>query len=161
MSDVRPPATEPELTALEAMIDGWLATELAAGEWLIDVTRAEDVPRRWYVRLRGEAKDITTIWLTLGQRTLKYETYVLPFPPRRAGEVFELALRLNYGMVGCQFGIGPEDALFLTGEVSVHGLDAVELDRIVGTVLDHVERCFAMLAGLAFGGTGPSSPPIS
>jgi hypothetical protein len=151
MSSSRPPATAVELDGLEAMMDAWLGAELRRGEWMVDVTRAEDVPRRWYVRLRGEEKDVTTIWLTLGQRTLKYETYVLPYPPRRAAEVFELALRVNYGLVGCQFGIGPEDALFLTGEVSVHGLDESELDRIVGTVFGAVERYFPLLVGLAFG----------
>ena len=30
--------------------------------------------------MRGEEKDITTVWLTLGQRTLRYETYVMPAP---------------------------------------------------------------------------------
>ena len=150
MSETRPPATEPELSALEEMIDGWLDAELHRDESIVDVTRAEDVRRRWYVRLRGEEKDVTTIWLTLGQRTLKHETYVLPYPPRRVEDIFELALRINHGLVGCHFGIGPEDALFLTGEVSVHGLDALELDRIVGTVLDTVERYFPTLVRMAF-----------
>lgn len=32
------------------------------------------------MRMRGEAKDYTTAWLALGQRTLRYETYVMPVP---------------------------------------------------------------------------------
>jgi hypothetical protein len=32
-------------------------------------------PPRWYARLKEKERDVKTIWLTLGQRTLKYETY--------------------------------------------------------------------------------------
>ena len=145
-----PPATPDELDALEQTIDSWLATELETNPILVDVTRADDVPRRWYVRLVGEEKDFTTIWLTLGQRTLKYETYVLPFPEENHREVYELLLRQNYRLVGAQFGIGPEDGLFLSGELPTQAVDSEELDRIVGSIYAYVERFFGSVVRLAF-----------
>ena len=36
--------------------------------------------RRWYVRMRGDDKAVITVWLTLGERTLHYETYFMPAP---------------------------------------------------------------------------------
>ena len=58
------PATDAELDAVEARIDGWLQRQLGENPILVAVDRGEPGERRWYVRLRGEEKDFTTIWLT-------------------------------------------------------------------------------------------------
>ena len=50
-------------------------------------TASEPGERRWFVRLRGEQKDMFTIWFTLGQRTLHYETYVMPAPEENHARV--------------------------------------------------------------------------
>ena len=62
------------LDALEERIDGWLDA-LRSTFPIEAIDRGEGDERRWFVRLRGEDKDFTTVWLTLGQRTLRYETY--------------------------------------------------------------------------------------
>ena len=78
-----------ELAVLERRIDEWLAT-IAAGAMPVEaIERGEGDERRWYVRMRGEDKDFTTIWLTLGQRTLRYETYVMPAPEENAAALYE------------------------------------------------------------------------
>ena len=117
---------------------------------LIDVTRDDEIQRRWYVRLAGESRDVIAVWLTLRQRTLAYETYVLPSPPHRPEEVADFVLRRNYSLVGAQYGIGAEDALFLTGELPTHCVDEDELDRIVGSLWAYVERDFTTLLRLGF-----------
>ena len=71
------------------------------------------------MRLRGEDKDFTTVWLTLGQRTLRYETYVMPAPEENDGALYEHLLRRNERLVGAHFSIGIEDAVFLRGELGV------------------------------------------
>ena len=81
---------------MEQMIDEWFAQQKAELPILLDVSRDEDIPRRWYARLKGEERDVTTVWLTLGQRTLKYETYFLPWPETNREQLFELLLRRNY-----------------------------------------------------------------
>jgi hypothetical protein len=115
------------------------------------VDRGEPGERRWYVRMLGEEKDVTTVWLTVGQRTLRYETYVMPAPEENAGELYEHLLRRNEKLVGCHFSIGVEDAVFLRGELPVAALDEPELDRILGTLYATVEQCFrpAMRIGFA------------
>ena len=57
------------------------------------------------------------MWLTLGQRTLRYETYVMPAPEENAAELYEHLLRRNERLVGAHFSIGIEDAVFLRGEL--------------------------------------------
>ena len=145
------PATAEELAAADEMISAWLAAELADNDAFLDVTRDAEIPFRWYVRLAGEQRDFVTIWLTLRQRTLSYESYVLPAPEENDRELYEYLLRLNHRLVGAQFGIGPEDAVYLTGEIGIEALDEDQLDRIVGTIYEYVEQYFrpAMRIGFA------------
>ena len=88
--------------------------------------------RRWYIRVHGEEKDVFSIYFTLGQRTLAYETYVMPAPEENATELYESVLRRNERLVGAHFSIGAEDAIFLRGELPLALVCEPELDRIVG-----------------------------
>ena len=111
---------------------------------------SSDLEPRWYVRLNGDEKDHITIWFALGQRTLRYEVYVLPAPPENTALVYETALRRNDRLVGAHFSIGDEDAVYLRGELPLSALDESELDRIVGSLYTYVEQSFPVLVRLAF-----------
>ncbi len=143
------------LADLRTAIDAWLE-ELAAGNptiAAIDRGTSDDGPLgepRWYVRMVGEQKDFTTAWLTLGQRTLRYETYVMPAPEEHRDEVMELLLRRNDELVGAHFSIGDEDAVYLRGELPDAAVSAEELDRLLGTLYVTVESNFRPLMRLAF-----------
>ena len=143
-------ATPEELSALEQIIDEWFRQQKEKLPILLDVSRDEDIQRRWYARLEGEERDVTTVWLTLGQRTLKYETYFLPYPEDNKEKLFELLLRRNYDLVGAQFGIGPEEGIFLTGELPFHSVDEDELDRILGSIWEYVERYWRAALTIGF-----------
>ncbi|MFZ4719555.1 MAG: YbjN domain-containing protein [Ilumatobacteraceae bacterium] len=143
----------PTLHEYEAAITGWLHAFAAGNELFEAIDRGdpgEHSEPRWYVRLKGEEKEHITIWFTLGQRTLRYEAYVLPAPPEHAAEVYELALRRNDKLVGAHFAIGVEDALFLRGELLLAVLNEAELDRVIGSLYQYVEQSFPALVRLAF-----------
>jgi hypothetical protein len=142
---------ESALARFEADISAWL-TDFAADNPVVEaIDRGEEAGEaRWYVRMAGEEKDHITIWLTLGQRTLRYEAYVMPAPEENAAEVYEMALRRNERLVGAHFAIGVEDAIFLRGELPLAALDEDELDRIVGSIYAYVEQCFRGLLRLGF-----------
>jgi Putative bacterial sensory transduction regulator len=139
---------EGRLAATCRRIDEWLATLQAENPAVEAAGRDDEVSGRWFVRLAGEAKAHTTIWLTVGQRTLRYETYVMPAPVDNAAQVYELALRRNEKLVGAHFSIGVEDALFLRGELPLAALDGDELDRIIGSLYAYVEDAFPGLVRL-------------
>lgn len=139
---------------IEARIDTWLADQVGPDSPVTAVekeTEPASTDCRWYVRMRGEQKDVFTIWFTLSQRSLHYETYVMPAPEERAGELYEHLLRRNRKLAGLRFAIGDEDAVFLVGEAPLELIDDDELDRLIGTVYEAVERCFrpAMRIGYA------------
>jgi len=144
-------ATPAELEALEGLIDRWLAEQLADNPTVAAVDRGEPGERRWYVRFRGEQKETFTVWFTLGQRTLHYETYVMPAPIENHGELYEHLLRRNRRLYGAAFTIGDEDAVFLVGQVGVGSIDEGELDRVLGSLYAWVEQFFrpAMRIGFA------------
>ena len=138
------------LARLERNIDEWLANLRGTNSAIVAIDRAEGDEIRWYVRMRGEEKEFTTIWITLGQRTLRYETYVMPAPEENAAELYESVLRRNERLVGAHFSIGAEDAIFLRGELPLAIVCEPELDRIVGTLYDIVERAFPSLIRIGF-----------
>lgn len=138
-----------ELAELEHRIDGWLAALAAENDRIIAVDRDTEAIR-WYVRMRGDDKEFTTVWLTLGQRTLRYETYVMPAPEENDAELYEHLLRRNDRLVGAHFSIGIEDAIFLRGEMPVGQVTHDELDRVLGTLYADVEQCFQSLLRIGF-----------
>ena len=138
------------LARLERNIDEWLSNLRGTNTAIVAIDRAEGDEIRWYVRMRGEEKEFTTIWITLGQRTLRYETYVMPAPEENAAELYESVLRRNERLVGAHFSIGAEDAIFLRGELPLALVCEPELDRIVGTMYDIVERAFPSLIRIGF-----------
>lgn len=144
------PATPGELDALEALIDAWLERQKTENPTVGAVDRGEPGERRWYVRLRGEEKDTFTVWFTLRQRTLHYETYVMPAPEENHGVFFEHLLRRNLKLFGAAFAIGEEDAVFLVGQLPVAAVEEHELDRILGSMYAYVERFFRPALRIGF-----------
>jgi Putative bacterial sensory transduction regulator len=138
------------VSALAAQIDHWLAQLAAANPAIEAVDHADNDAHRWYVRLRGEEKEHITVWLSLGQRTLRYEAYVMPAPQENVVQVYEMALRRNEKLVGAHFAVGVEDALFLRGELPLAAVCADEVDRVVGSIYAYTEQYFPALIRLGF-----------
>ncbi len=139
-----------EVHELEHHIDGWLASIRTEIPQILAVDRGDDDEVRWYVRLRGEEKDFTTIWLTLRQRTLRYETYVMPAPEENHGALFEHLLRRNLKLYGAAFAIGDEDAVFLVGQIAAERVTDEELDRVLGSLYQWVEQFFRPALRIGF-----------
>ena len=141
---------EQTLSTFARCIDEWLASIALQNSTIVAVQRDEGPDRRWYIRMRGEEKEFTTVWLLLGQRTLKYETYVRPAPEENAEILYENVLRRNDKLVGAHFSIGIEDAIFLRGEMPLALLSEQELDRVIGTLYATVELAFSTIIRIGF-----------
>jgi Putative bacterial sensory transduction regulator len=145
------PTAPDELDALEARIDAWLADQLADNPVVAAVERdRESGERRWFVRVTGEEKDVFTVWFHLRQRTLHYETYVLPAPEENQARFYEHLLRRNLKLYGAAFAIGDEDAVFLVGQLDNAAVTRDELDRILGSLYAWVEQCFRPALRIGF-----------
>ncbi len=158
MDDLAPPQ---DLKRVETLVDMWLAEQLESNPVVVGVDKQAgsiEVAKRWIVRVAGEEKDFSAVWFTLHQRTLHYETYVVPAPEENATQFYEHLLRRNMGFNGVAFAIGEEGAVFLVGRVPIQTVDEGELDRILGSLYAYVEQCFrpALRIGFAtrLGGQG-------
>jgi hypothetical protein len=134
-------ASEDELAAFGRVIDGWAAGERETNALVAAIDHDPEL-RRWYVRLLGDEKSVTTVWLTLRERTLHYESYFMPAPEANLAACYEYLLRANTKLFGMRFGIGAEDAVYLVGQMPLSAIDEPELDRIVGSVYAYSERYF-------------------
>ena len=142
--------SDAQLGELAARIDAWAERQRLENPTIAAVDRSEGDERRWYIRMKGEQKDTFTIWFTLRQRTLHYETYVMPAPEENHEAFFEHLLRRNLKLFGAAFAIGEEDAVFLVGQLPIDAIDEGELDRILGSLFAYVEQFFRPALRIGF-----------
>lgn len=155
-----PIATDEDLDRLEQRIDAHLLRELDENPMILAVDRAEAPSRRWFVRLEGEERETTTIWLTLAQRTLHHETFVLPAPEENHALFYEHLLKRNRTFNGSAFTIGDEEAVFLEGRLPWDAVTEEELDRIIGSVWTYVEASFRTALRIGFASRVGGGPPV-
>ena len=150
-------STPDELAALATTIESWLEEQRTGNPIVAAVERDPDAQtHRWFVRVLGEHKDVFSIWFELRQRTLHYETYVMPAPEENQAEFYEYLLRRNTQLMGAAFGIGEEDAVFLAGALPNHAIDHDELDRILGSLYAWTERFFRPALRIGFASRFPA-----
>jgi hypothetical protein len=137
-------------------IDAVLVAESKTNPLIADLQRAapQDLELgaacRWYVRMHSDEKTVVTVWLTVRERSLHYETYVAPAPAENIAEAYEYALRVNRRLVDMAFCIGGEDAFFLQGQRPVLDTDAGHLDHILGGLYAASEESFPTLMRIGF-----------
>jgi uncharacterized protein YjfI (DUF2170 family) len=137
------------LSKFTEVIHGWLENQLKT-KTVVQSVEHDHNERRWYVRITGEEKDNSMIVFTLGQRTLHYETYMMPAPEENKPDFFRHLLRRNQKMYGLAFSIGSEDAIYLAGQISSELVNESTLDRVLGTFYSTIELCFQPALRLGF-----------
>jgi hypothetical protein len=135
------PASREQLDELGALIRSWAESAHDTNDLVLAVDQLP-ADRRWFIRLAGEEKQVTTIWFHLRERTLHFETQFMPAPEENREELFEYLLRLNNKLFGVRFAIGDEDAVYLMGQLPWSAVDEDELDRIVGSAYAYTEQWF-------------------
>jgi len=96
----------------------------------------------WLIRLRGEEKNVITVWLSLRQRTVHVETELMPAPEERHDEVYRFVLTKNHSLRELHVALGPEDGLYLVAHVPTDEMSVERLDEIVGATLHYVDEFY-------------------
>ncbi|HYH50090.1 MAG TPA: YbjN domain-containing protein [Acidimicrobiia bacterium] len=127
-----------------------LTGPVAAEEWVQHVEFDPELDR-WYLRFTCEGRDATTIYFDLRPRSLRYEVYFMPDPPKNHLELYRWLLRRNHHEpYNARFSIGPDGDIYLTGRVLYEHLDEEELDRIIGVCYETTETWFQTAITLGF-----------
>ena len=90
------------------------------------------------------------ILLTLRQRTLHFETYVMPEPEENQEEFYRHFLMRNNKLRNLSFSIGQENAVYLSGELQNQWISEDTLDRIIGSIYETVELTFKPALRIGF-----------
>lgn len=138
-------------TLLEA-ISSWVADPES------DVEYSEEVEGRWAVRMRQSVRSATTVWWTVGDRSIIAEAYVLPAPPANQEQVYRLCLLRNHRLWRCHFALDREGAVVLTGRLSASEVSPETLDLLLGEIYEAVELSFRPLVMMAFSGSRKERP---
>jgi hypothetical protein len=139
---------------VSALVERWSATVVEENPVVTNVERDPSC-KRWFVRARGEEKLVTTLWVTVREETVHFETYFMPAPEENIVECYEYLLRACARFYAYRINIGGEDAIYLSAQlpfsafVAPHGES--ELDRMLGAAYAYSEECFrtAMTIGFA------------
>ena len=130
-------------SVLEERIRLWLEDPESSVEY------AEELEGRWAVRMKQVARDATTVWFDIGERSLTFEAYFMPAPEDPA-EVHRQALVRNNGTWRVFFAVDKEGAIVLRGRLAEAQVTLEELDLVLGEVYEMVELAFRAMIRVAF-----------
>ena len=139
------------VTTLCAWAEDLMETQVAVGYEFI-AAGGPDARDRWLLRFEGIDREYITIWFTLDQRTLQYETQFTPCLEGNETPVLSYLMKRNAHLRAMAFAIGPEEAIYLMGRISARSLSSDTLDDLAGLMLAYVEDHFATAMALAFPG---------
>lgn len=129
---------------LVEVTDAWVADPEGAVVW------AGDSEGRRGVRMRQQARDMTTVWFAAGDRTVRVEAYVLPAPARNVAEVYRQCLVRNATTRRMAFALDRCGDLVLVGRIPVEEVTDHELEMTLGEIYDLIEVAFRGLVAAGF-----------
>jgi len=103
------------------------------------------------VTLPGAHKLKTICNLIVGEHTLRVEAFVMRQPDENREQLWAWLLQRNARMYGVAFAIDDVADVYLTGRVSLPGVTAEELDRLVGSVLTYADESLDPMLEIGFG----------
>lgn len=156
MLNAAEPLGPDELARVAAVVDDWSATQEAENDVVAAVERVP-AERLWLVRVHGEEKDVYTVRFRLRQRSLRYETFVMPYPEEDEARFHRYLLERNHELEGVVFTIGEEGGIFLEGLLPADRVTPEDLDRALGAVYAAVERCFRQALRIGYASRFASS----
>ena len=109
-----------------------------------DVVYAEEVEGRFAVRMRQTVREATTVWFTVGQRSLTAEAYVLP-RLEHPQSAHRLALLRNHGSFRVNFALDAEEAIVLRARIPNERVSAEELSYVLAEIYQTIELSFRLL----------------
>jgi Putative bacterial sensory transduction regulator len=96
----------------------------------------------WLIRLKGEERDVITLWLSLRQRTVFAETELMPAPEENVEALYRYLLVKNHELRELHLAIGPEAGIYLVTQVPIGELTVERMDELVGATVTYVDDMF-------------------
>ena len=102
------------------------------------------------VTLPGEKKLQTHCALVIGDHSLSINAFVIRKPDENEAAVHHWCMSKNASMYGLAFAINQLGDIYLVGRLPLGAVNAKELDRIIGSVLQYSDSSFNPLLEIGF-----------
>jgi hypothetical protein len=102
------------------------------------------------VTLPGQTKLATHCALVVGDHTLSINAFVIRKPDENAGDVHAWCMAKNAEMYGIAFATNELGDIYLVGRLPLGAVNEVELDRLLGSVMQYADSSFNPLLELGF-----------
>ena len=106
--------------------------------------------KTFMVTLPGEAKLQTHCALVIGDHSLSINAFVIRKPDTHEDAVHKWCMAKNAAMYGIAFAINELGDIYLVGRLPLNAVNAKEIDRIIGSVLQYSDSSFNPLLELGF-----------
>lgn len=130
---------------LDELLGAWTRDWSAGGLFSEIEHRDEPDPRgdyHWLVRVRGEEKDVVTLWWRLGRRRVHVECELMPAPEENLETLYRFLLTRNATLTPLHCAIGPEEGIYLVGSIAIDELSVARIDEIVAATLTQVDEIY-------------------
>lgn len=102
------------------------------------------------ITLKGEKKLQTHCALIVGDHSLSINAFVIRKPDENEALVHHWCMSKNASMYGLAFAINQLGDIYLVGRLPLAAVNAQELDRILGSVLQYSDSSFNPLLEIGF-----------
>lgn len=123
--------------------------EAALTEREIEFARVR--PDAFVVDLPGERRLKTACWLTIGEHAVAVDAFVVRKPDENHAGFYRYLLQHNARSYVVSWSIDATGDVYLTGRLPLSAVNADELDRVLGAVLEYADGAFNELLKLGFG----------
>ncbi|MEU4213612.1 YbjN domain-containing protein [Streptomyces sp. NPDC026206] len=104
----------------------------------------------YVVKLPGTRKLSTTVSLVVGNHSLSVNAFVVRCPDENHEAVHRWLLERNTRLYGVAYAVDRLGDIYLVGRLPLAAVTAEEVDRILGTVLEHADGSFNTLLEMGF-----------
>ena len=126
------------------------AEVVAAALAALGVEHEERDPGQFLVTLPGTRRLRTHCWLVVREHALFVQAFVCRRPDEDHEVVYRFLLQRNARLYGVHYMLDRIGDIHLIGRISLRAVDADEVDRVLGQVLDAADNDFNTLLELGF-----------
>jgi hypothetical protein len=130
----------------EEQVDKTIAAALSD----LDVAHTRRAPGQYLVTLPGTNRLQTHCWLVARDHALFVQAFVCRKPDENHEGVYRFLLQRNARLYGVHYTLDRIGDIHLIGRISLRAVDADEIDRVLGQVLDAADNDFNTLLELGF-----------
>ncbi len=100
--------------------------------------------------LPGEHRLKTNVSLVVGDYSVSINAFIVRNPDENHEAVYAWLLKRNRRMYGVSYAIDHLGDVYLVGKIALSAVNAIELDRLLGTILENSDGAFDYLLELGF-----------